>query len=153
MIRYALKCAQGHGFESWFQSASAFDSLVAAGHVECPVCGETSVEKALMAPKVSTADRTPEVEPTAGALSETDNLPVANMPENVRQAVEKLRAEVEKNSDYVGRGFAAEARAMHDGEKPERAIHGEANPEEARALIQDGVPILPLPFRDRRGTN
>ncbi len=149
MIRYALKCSKDHGFESWFRSAEAFESLAAAGQLECPSCGDREVHKALMAPRVAAAGQEDAVQ--AGTPE-----PVAvgsAMPEEVRRAIEKLRAEVETHSDYVGRSFASEARAMHGGEKPSRAIHGEARPEEARALVRDGIPVLPLPFRDRRGTN
>lgn len=159
MIRYSLKCAQGHGFESWFQSATAYDTLAQAGHVECPVCGDGSISKALMAPKIGkSADRAEPVDTPAShdPASEPVTVPAPDtpeMPQKLREAIETLRQEVEKNSDYVGRSFAKEARDMHDGVTPERAIHGVANAEEARALVQDGIPILPLPFRDRRGTN
>ncbi|WP_138464875.1 DUF1178 family protein [Poseidonocella sp. HB161398] len=152
MIRYALKCSEEHGFESWFRSAGDFDSLAAAGQLECPVCGSTEIAKALMAPRVAPAER----EAARPAPEKPAQQPVtagAEMPPELRSAIEKLRAEVEAHSDYVGRSFAKEARAIHEGEKPGRAIHGEANAEEARALLQDGIPVLPLPFRDRRGTN
>lgn len=138
MVRYALKCASGHDFESWFASVAAYDGLSAAHRLECPVCGSSEVEKALMAPKVRPAER-------AGALrgAETER----------EKALAKLRAEVEKNSDYVGLEFAAEARAMHEGATRHRSIHGEAKLEEARALLDDGVPVAPLPFRSRARTN
>ena len=153
MIRYALRCGRDHRFDSWFRSARDYDTLRAAGQLECPECGDGAVEKALMAPRVAHAPE-PSAPVPAGA-------PAAPLPSaapdpgaaDLRAAIEKLRREVEAQSDYVGRGFAAEARAMHQGDKPARAIHGEANVEEARALLRDGVPVLPLPFRDRRGTN
>ena len=150
MIRYALKCAQGHSFDSWFRSAAAFDELLDAGRVDCPTCGDSTVTKALMAPKVTTSET---AQPEQPPLSSQEGMPMATMPAPLREAIDKLRSEVEKTSDYVGRNFAAEARAIHEGEKPERAIHGVANVDEARALLKDGIPILPLPFRDRRGTN
>lgn len=158
MIRYALKCEHGHEFESWFQSGSAFDSLRASGLLECPGCGSHKIDKALMTPRLG-----PERDaPAAATAGPAAPVPVASapptgsgpeMPEALRRAMAELRAHVEKNSDYVGGRFAEEARAMHDGRRPERAIHGEARPEEARALIEDGIQILPLPFRDRRGDN
>jgi hypothetical protein len=136
MIRYTLRCAKGHDFESWFQSAAAFDSLQAAGHVSCGLCGESSVTKALMAPAVA-QDR-----PTLG------------QPQSeIEAAMAALRRQVEENSEYVGLGFAAEARAMHDGDAPARAIYGEAKPEEARKLLEDGVPVAPLPFLPRAKAN
>ena len=139
MIRYALKCAGDHRFDSWFQSAAAYDSLADAGPVACPVCGETTVEKAIMAPRVATGDSAPE--PVA------KERPLSGPAHPAEQMLKALREHVEKNSTYVGKRFATEARAMHLGEKAEGAIHGEASPEEARALIEDGVPIAPLPFR------
>lgn len=141
MIRYALSCADGHAFESWFQSAAAYDSLAAGGHVACPVCGSAKVQKTLMAPAVATA----EARPAAPTLSEPAN--------PVEEAMRALRRQVEENSEYVGMNFVTEARRMHQGEAPERAIYGEARPDEARRLIEDGVPVAPLPFMPARKTN
>lgn len=145
MIRYALKCAKAHEFESWFQSAAAYDSLRLAGHVMCPTCGDGSIEKVLMAPAVRPARN-------AGDLTNTP--PRLDQPNtDIEKALAELRAKVEANSDYVGDGFAAEARRIHAGEAPERAIYGEAKPEEARKLIEDGVPVAPLPFLPKRKAN
>ncbi|RGP37205.1 DUF1178 family protein [Pseudotabrizicola alkalilacus] len=147
MIRYNLKCAQAHDFDSWFQSSEAYETLRAAGHVTCPVCGSGQVEKLLMAPAVRPARSaaTPPVQPPAPSLSQ---------PQNDReQALAALRAQVEANSEYVGMNFVTEARAMHDGTAPERAIYGEAKPEEAKKLIEDGVPVAPLPFLPKRKAN
>ena len=138
MIRYALKCAEGHAFDSWFASVEAYDTLRAAQHVVCPECGNSDVEKALMAPKVRSGRK-------AAALKAAET--------EKEKALAKLRDEVERNSDYVGMNFATEARAMHDGEKPVRSIYGEARPEDAKALIEDGVPVAPLPFTPRAKTN
>ena len=130
MIRYTLKCENDHDFESWFASAQAFDDLHAAGHVACTHCGSAKVTKSVMAPAVKngrlTADET---------------------------AIAKIRAHVESNSDYVGDAFATEARAIHDGEKPDRAIYGQANAADAKKLVDDGVPVVPLPFIPRKQTN
>lgn len=142
MIRYSLKCAQAHEFESWFQSAQAYESLLSAGHVTCAICGSADVEKLLMAPAVRPARSAAGAPP---ALSQ----PVSEK----EQALAALRAQVEAHSEYVGMNFASEARAMHDGNTPERAIYGEAKPEEARKLIEDGVPVAPLPFLPRRKAN
>jgi len=139
MIRYALTCAKGHSFESWFQSATAFDTLLARGLVACAICGNSTVEKALMAPSVAARTET-------GAALRDQNSPQ-------EQALAALRREIEAKSEYVGAEFATEARRMHEGEAPERAIHGEAKPDEARRLIEDGVPVLPLPFLPGRKTN
>src|SRR6056297_2290798 len=141
MIRYALKCAEGHNFESWFQSADAFDGLVAKGLVSCAVCGGTDVKKALMAPKVA-ADQTSQAVAEAAVPAKPLSAPPTHPAEQMLRA---LKEHVEKTSTYVGGNFAKEARAMHLGETPEKPIHGEANAAEAKALIEDGVPVLPLP--------
>jgi hypothetical protein len=142
LVRYSLRCAQGHAFESWFASAQAFDGLAAGGHLACAECGSGAVEKALMAPAVGTGGPAPS--PTA---------PLSAPQDPREEALARMRRHVEENSDYVGRSFAAEARRMHEGEAPERSIWGEARPEEARALAEDGIPVAPLPFVPRRRTN
>lgn len=148
MIRYTLKCDQNHSFESWFASAEAFEKLRAAGMVNCAICGSAKVEKALMAPAVRPARK------AATAAPEAPTEAPLTTPQNpMEQALEAMRREVEQNSDYVGLNFAAEARAMHAGERPERAIHGEAKLEDARALLEDGIPVTPLPFVPKRSSN
>ncbi|APZ51533.1 DUF1178 family protein [Salipiger abyssi] len=142
MIQYSLKCAQDHHFDSWFQSASAFDKLHAAGMVTCAVCGSSEVEKELMAPRVN-----------AGAEKPADTAPLSAPASPAEQALRELRTEIEKTSDYVGRDFAREARAMHEGDQPKRAIWGEARGDEARKLVEDGIPVAPLPFRPSRKSN
>ena len=136
MIRYTLKCAADHAFESWFPSAAGFDSLKAAGHVTCPTCGTAQVEKALMAPRVAQGQ---------GELT--------TPPSDAEKAMADLRRKVEENSEYVGVNFVAEARKMHEGTVPERSIYGEAKPAEAIKLLEDGVPVAPLPFMPARKTN
>lgn len=138
MIKFSLSCAKGHSFESWFQSGAAFDGLVQRALVTCPVCGSPDVAKALMAPAVSPARKAATAPPT---------------PEDVAAKLASLRAEVEANSDYVGDRFADEARAMYLGDIPDRPIYGEAKLTDAKALIDDGVPVLPLPFTPTRKTN
>lgn len=145
MIHYTLKCADGHSFESWFQSVSAFDRLFASGLVSCAVCGSSAVEKAMMAPSVRPGRRSAKSAHKPGPLSAPAS--------PAEQALAELRRHIEANSDYVGRDFAARARAIHDGQAPERPIHGEARADEARALIEDGIPVLPLPFRPARRSN
>lgn len=152
MIQYSLKCADGHQFDSWFQSASAFDKLQAAGHVACLVCGSEKVKKALMAPRVTTSELAtcPKSETSAPEVEK----PALSAPSSEAEtAIAKLKEHVEKNSDYVGKDFASEARAMHDGDTPERAIWGEAKLEDAKALVDDGIPVAPLPFVPTRKSN
>ena len=138
MIRYALKCADGHGFDSWFQSAGAYDSLSEKGMVSCAVCGSTDVSKAIMAPRVTVKE---------------DAAPWSAPSTPAEQALRAMRAELEKNADYVGETFATEARAIHVGDAPERPIWGQANLKEAKALVEEGVPIAPIPFGPPRKTN
>lgn len=144
MIRYSLRCDQGHDFESWFASAAAFDRLHASGHLSCAVCGSAGVEKALMAPAVTTRAE-PAAAPAAGGAPD----PAAELAARI----EAYRRHVEETSDYVGMNFVTEARAMHLGETPERPIYGEARIDEARALLTEGVPVAPLPFIPRTRTN
>jgi hypothetical protein len=149
MIRYTLTCKNGHGFDSWFQNAAAFGALQANGQLSCPVCGVTEVDKALMAPAVVLprlpAAATEGLPPARPTLSEPQS--------ELELAIATLRRQIEENSDYVGLNFATEARRMHDGEAPARAIHGEARPDEARRLIEDGIPVAPLPFLPGRKVN
>ncbi|MBY6056856.1 DUF1178 family protein [Leisingera daeponensis] len=168
MIQYSLKCADGHSFDSWFQSAAAFDKLAAAGMVACAVCGSTQVKKAIMAPRVRPGRKAVsgvgEAEPQTASAPRPAPVPalasaaagpglLSRPSGEVEKALAELRKKVEENSDYVGSNFVREARAMHLGEAPERAIHGEAKLEDARELIEEGVPVLPLPFRSGRKSN
>ena len=137
MIRYALRCDRGHGFDGWFRSAAGFDSLLSAGQVECSVCGSTVVTKAPMAPAVP-------------AREESEARTLEAPASGAERALAALRRHVEANSDYVGGDFVTQARAMHDGDIPQRSIHGEARLDEAKKLLEDGVPVAPLPFRSRR---
>ena len=134
MIRFHLKCDQNHAFDSWFQSGDAFDKLVAAGMVTCTSCGSRKVTKSIMAPAVSTSSKITAPKPTENAIA-------------------ALRDKIEATSDYVGTGFVKEARDMHDGVVPERPIYGEANLKDAKKLVDDGIPIVPLPFMPRKKTN
>ena len=137
MIQFALRCEEDHRFESWFKSAEAFDKLQASNMVACIICGSTNVKKALMAPKVR----------------DSRSRAVAQPPEVTEQALAALRKQVEQNSEYVGMNFVREARDIHDGAAPERSIYGEARPEDARKLIEDGVAVAPLPFVPSRKSN
>jgi hypothetical protein len=140
LIRFSLKCSQDHSFESWFQSSEAYENLAAAGMLSCIDCGDSRIVKSLMAPKLSSIKTKSETSLTAPKSDKEKTLA-------------KLKAEIEKNSDYVGMNFVSEARAMHDGEQPTRSIYGEARPEEAKALIEDGIRVAPLPFMPKRQTN
>lgn len=149
MIRYALRCDKGHDFDSWFRSAAAYDALSGAGQVSCAVCGSAAVQKAPMAPAVPARDD-PRTPPRAADPGEGAARPLDQPGSAAEAALRALRRHVEENSAYVGRDFATTARKMHAGEIPERSIHGEARLDEARKLIEDGIPVAPLPFRPSR---
>lgn len=153
MLRYSLQCSDGHAFESWFASAAAYDELARRRLLTCARCGSSEVTKALMAPAVATRDATVAKAPE-GAAPDSPPLPLRDADEVKRaKLVDQFRRHLESNSDNVGLRFASEARAIHDGLSPERPIHGEASPAEARALFEDGIPVLPLPFLPTRKAN
>jgi len=144
MIKYALSCSNDHSFESWFQSAEAFDTLLGKGLVNCSICGSSEVNKSIMAPRIGKKGGTPAPEPER---------PLSAPATAAEQTVRELRDHIEKNSENVGKDFAKEARAIHHGDAPERSIHGEARPQEAKQLLEDGIKVAPLPFMSNRKTN
>ncbi len=149
MIRYALHCDNGHDFESWFANSAGYDKQAKRGLVTCPACGSAKVEKAIMTPRLGrgeTADRPP---PTPSALPASAKTPVAMMspPEReLRKKLKELREHITKNADYVGPRFPEQARKIHHGEVEHRSIYGEASPEEAKELHDEGVEFHPLPI-------
>ncbi|OKO80014.1 hypothetical protein AC629_28095 [Bradyrhizobium sp. NAS80.1] len=153
MIRYALRCDHDHEFESWFQSSSAYDSQVKRKLVTCPICGSAKVDKAIMTPRIAgkkgRGRATPPPEPATTAAAEaapsgSTSLMMAQERE-LRAKLKELRDHIVKNADNVGERFANEARAMHYGDKEHRPIYGEASPEEAKSLIDEGIEVSPLP--------
>ena len=154
MIHYNLVCSQTHEFDGWFASSAAFDAQAEHGLVECPVCGGTQVTRALMTPSVPAKSNTrPETLPAPASPppEPTQSVAVAGerMPDQVRAALQKLRAEIERNADYVGEDFAEEALKQHRGETDKRAIYGEASEEQAEALLEEGVPVARIPWVSR----
>ncbi len=145
MIRYTLKCAKDHSFDSWFAGSEALSALLGQGRLSCPICGSAQVETALMAPAVRPARK--------GSTPPDAKGPLARPASDIEAAIAEMRRQVEANSEYVGVNFVTEARRMHDGDTPERSIYGEAKFEEVKALIEDGVPIAPLPFMPARKVN
>ncbi|RZN19656.1 DUF1178 family protein [Bradyrhizobium sp. Leo121] len=149
MIRYNLRCERGHAFESWFQTSSAYDSQVRRKLVTCPTCGSSKIEKAIMAPQIvgkkgrESAAPVPAEQPAA-APAESTPLMMAQERE-LRAKLKELRDHIVKNADNVGDRFPNEARKMHYGDIEHRPIYGEASPEEARSLIEEGVEVSPLP--------
>lgn len=147
MIVFDLHCELGHRFEGWFGSSSDFEDQHARGLVSCPECGTDSVSKAPMAPAVPAKGNTrPDV-----AAARRDAQPVTNTPlspevQKAMHALAKAQEQALRNSTWVGDKFAEQSRAMHYGERDEAPIHGQASLEEAKALIDEGVPVAPLPF-------
>ena len=127
MIRYALQCDGGHGFEAWFGTSADYDEQAARGLVECPACGSRAVSKQIMAPAV------------AGTRKSAAEPDLARMQTMMMQAAREVRSHVEQNFDYVGDAFAREARDIHEGRSEKREISGEATPSEVRKLRDDGV--------------
>jgi hypothetical protein len=150
MIRYNLRCERGHAFESWFQSSSAYDSQVKRKLLNCPSCGSTTVEKAIMAPQIGRKKQDGTAPPQPEAAS-TEVPSVASTPlmmaqeRELRAKLKELRDHVTKNADNVGERFPNEARKMHYGDIEHRPIYGEASPDEARSLIDEGIEVTPLP--------
>jgi hypothetical protein len=174
MIRYALACPEAHEFESWFRDSAAFDAQVAGGLVACPFCGSSKVEKQIMAPSVARSDRRPDparpaAPPAQGELPARGEPPAPRAPaptaaepqpaaaaaqamallserdRELRAMIKAVREHVTRNAEYVGPRFADEARKMHYGDIEHRSIYGEADAAEARALVEEGVEVHPLP--------
>ena len=159
MIHYQLRCtstAEEHAFDGWYKDSAAFETLVKAGLVECPICGGTTVARALMAPAIPKKGRparnaavaAPPAAPEP-ATTEAPQAAAGPMPAQLRAMLQKLRAEVEKNCDYVGNDFAEEARRMQRGDTERRGIFGEATDAEAEALHEEGIEIGRIPWVPR----
>lgn len=134
MIVFDLRCSHGHVFEAWFASSSAYEDQRARSLVICPVCDDSSIDKAVMAPNIAAkGNRMP------AATKGTQQSALSRMAE--------AQAKLLENSEWVGRSFPDRARSMHLGEEPAALIHGESSPAEAAELAEEGVPLMPLPFR------
>jgi hypothetical protein len=155
MIHYQLRCSQSHEFDGWFKDSAAFEKQARGGLVECPECGDSKIERALMAPAVPKKGRamSPPAEPTspppAGAPVAAPKATAGPLPAQVFAMLQRMRSEVEKNCDYVGGQFADEARKIHRGESEKRGIYGEATPEQAEALAEDGIEVSQIPWVPR----
>ena len=141
MINYTLKCDQNHTFDSWFKSAEAFEMLVKKSMVVCSECGSTKITKAIMAPSVSTSRK------------KDNKSQELEKKSKLKNDILELKKKIEANSEYVGTNFANEARSMYLGETPERSIYGEAKADDAKKLIDDGIPVMPLPFLPAKKAN
>lgn len=146
MIVYDLACHEGHRFEGWFGSSADYDDQHARGLLVCPSCGSGQVTKAPMAPAVPAKSNARQESLPQQAAQPMANTP---MPPEIQQALAalaKAQAEALRKSTWVGDKFAEESRKMHYGERDEAPIHGQASLAEAKALIEEGVPVAPLPF-------
>lgn len=141
MILFDLACRNAHVFEAWFRDGTAFEVQRKSRKVACPVCGEVRVTKAPMAPRIGKGARD---EPPAKAVAAPPGMPAGMM-----KALRKLRQMVESNCDYVGPRFPEEARAIHYGERQKRGIYGEATPEEADGLTEEGIEVARIPWVPR----
>jgi hypothetical protein len=133
MILFALRCAADHEFEGWFRDGATFDKQSAAAKITCPHCGDKSVTKAMMAPRLGRS-RGGESTPS---------------PIEIRKALQELRHHVETNCDYVGERFAEEARRIHYGESDPRGIYGEASADDAKGLAEEGIEVNRIPWLPR----
>ena len=151
MIRYNLRCERGHAFESWFQSSSAYESQEKRKLVNCPSCGSAKVERAIMAPQIVSKKGRQEPAPVSAPAASSEVTAPASTPlmmaqeRELRAKLRELRDHIVKNADNVGERFPNEARKMHYGDIEHRPIYGEASPDEARSLIDEGVEVSPLP--------
>jgi hypothetical protein len=157
MIHYQLRCSETHEFDGWFKDSATFDRQTALGLVECPTCGDIKVERALMAPSVSTRAALPAPAPAsdkpaeqAGATPAVPPPPppqaMARLPAQMVAVLQRMRAEVERHCDYVGPAFAEEARKIHRGESEKRGIYGETTPDEAESLADEGIQVASIPW-------
>ena len=143
MILFELKCSKGHFFEAWFKDGKSFERQARQGKVECPVCEDSKITKAPMAPAVTSSKRRSQP-PNNGRQKQLQT--------EILEAVHKMQKHIEKTCDYVGDNFAEEAKAMHYGEREERAIYGEATAKEATELQEEEIPFQRLPWGQKKGS-
>lgn len=178
MIHYQLRCSQAHAFDGWFRDSGTFEEQTRLQLVECPECGDMAIERALMAPALtkrvaglpvvlpSTAEGAaatsgPSDQASSGGTDSggaesrgadpggVDKVAGGRLPAQMLSMLQRMRAEVEKNCDYVGSGFANEARKMHRGESEYRGIYGETTEEQAESLADEGISVARIPWVPR----
>jgi len=138
MIKYTLQCKNLHQFESWFRSSDDYEKLNNEKMLTCEICGSKSISKSLMSPSVSSIEKK--------RIKKT----LKTIPSKEEKLIKELKKEVEINCEYVGDNFEKEARAIHYGDSPERSIYGKTTIKEANSLYEDGIPVTPLPWVDRK---
>jgi hypothetical protein len=152
MIHYQLRCSQLHGFDGWFKDSASFEKQAKRGLIECPECGGTDVERALMAPALAKRESlpVPVAQPKAPApVPPPVKATAGRLPAQVMAALQRIRAEVEKSCEYVGPNFADQARAMHRGEAEPKSIYGETTEEQAETLSEEGIAVAKIPWVPR----
>lgn len=149
MIHYQLRCSRDHQFDGWFRDSAAFEDQARHGLVACPDCGETRVNRALMTPALGQGRRMDDGGLVADTPAATPPAPHAVLPDKLRAMLQRLRMEIEQNCDYVGAEFAAEARRIHNGTSNRTGIYGEATPDQAEALAEDGIAVGRIPWLPR----
>ena len=158
MIHYQLQCGQAHEFDGWFSDSAGYEKQAALGLIACPICADTSVRRALMAPSLGRrkteqargSDKVVEAVPVEpGTPDRSVAVSAPRMPDHVRAMLQRVRAEVERNCDYVGPSFTDEARRMHRGESERRGIYGETTPEQAESLTDEGIEFGSVPWIPR----
>jgi hypothetical protein len=160
MILYRLRCTKGHEFDSWFKDSKTYERQEKKSLIGCAVCGSSKVARAVMAPRIGKKgkDQAPPAAVEAPAAAAPAPSPdqqqqmatlAKHMPKELREALLKVRAEVEKNCEHVGPAFAEEARKIHYGESDKRGIYGETSDEEAEALAEEGIEFGRLPWIPR----
>lgn len=145
MIKFALRCARGHEFESWFQSGEAFESQSKSGRILCPLCQAADVTKAIMAPAISSKNEGERSKPPAQEEAHTNLALLSPRDLETRAMITAFRQRIFETAEDVGTRFVEEARKIHDGLVQERPIHGQAKFDDARALIEEGIAVLPVP--------
>ncbi|MFL5281494.1 MAG: DUF1178 family protein [Rhodopila sp.] len=155
MIHYQLRCSQEHGFDGWFKDSATFEKQAQLGLIECPECGSTEVERALMAPALTRREalpvpvETPQLPAAAEPAMGSGKVAAGRMPAQMVALLQRMRAEVERSCDYVGSDFAEDARKMHRGESEHRGIYGETTEQQAESLSEEGINIARIPWVPR----
>jgi hypothetical protein len=151
MIHYQLQCDKAHAFDGWFKDSASFEKQAKRGLIECPECGGTDVERALMAPSLAKRGgvAAPVEAPPAAVEAPPEKAATGRLPAQMLAVLQRMRAEVEKNCDYVGAEFADKARAMHRGEAEPKGIYGETTEEQAESLAEEGISVAKIPWVPR----
>jgi hypothetical protein len=159
MILYNLKCPQNHIFEAWFKDSGTYDKQAKRKHIECPVCSDTAIKKAIMAPRLSSTTRKKGLEYETSTTNDpnqnnlkpnVDKSRASKVARNFLELANKLQKHVEENCENVGENFAEEARAIHYGEAKERGIYGEATQSEVNGLVEEDISISSIPWKKNK---